>query len=519
MSDDRPEVRAIHALQELKRRRAAAPLAYVEYHDGQKRVIDAKKRKRGVICNAGNRFGKSVLNAALSICHAYGYWIHEVPNLRPTREGHYPPRAEIPPKFWIRRPDGVPLRMPNRGLMLTGLNRERGIGGVLFPAVEQWLPQKTLKDWGCWRGPLSIPMRVQFPHGSEIYFGSAEQDPSMFEGMSYDWVSVDEPPPRAVWGAVFRGMTDFFAPYWFTMTPIGRNAPYIHQEFVVKERDDVELVAGSIHDNPYISADAKRAFLEDGDYTEEELSARESGTWSFLSHRAFPSWDPAAHVVDTRRPPTGWTRLLSVDPAHRRPYAMVWVAFGPNGEVEVYDEYPFGALHYKLRTSTLTVPDYAALIRNREGDQLAHHRLLDPRFGVAEWAVKGDRHTSIQDDFRRCGMRFDCNIPGTGEIETGVERIRSLMRWDRKAPLSPPNVPRLRVQRHCVNVIASLSQWNFAPPSVRDALELPERLQEAWKDHADALRYAVLYPRPARNPNTGYLDRKDFDALNDPFAG
>ena len=496
-------------------------MAYLEFHDGQKRLIDAKKRKRGAVVYAGNRFGKSVCNSALSIAHAYGYWIWEVPYLKPDQNGHYPVRSEIPPKYWIRRPDGVPLRMPNRGLILTGLNRERGIGGVIFPALEALLPPKTLAKggWTVWKGPMSIPMRFQLPHGSEVYMGSSQQDPSEYEGMNWDWVAVDEPPPRAVWGAIWRGMTDFFAPFWFTMTLIGKNAPYIFQEFVERDRDDVEAITGSIHDNPYISQEAKRAFLEEGDYTDEERAARESGTPSFLTHRAYPTWDPAAHVIDTRRPPEGWGRMLVVDPAHRRPYAMCWLAFGPNGEVEVYDEYPFGQLHYKMRASTLTARDYAAIIRTREGDRPATWRVMDPRFGKAEWSLKGDRHTSIQEDFRRYGMIFDCNLPGVDQIETGVARVRELLRWDKTSPLREPNVPLLRVQRHCINTIAGHANWNFAPPAARDALDLSEKMQDAWKDHPDCVRYGVLYPRPARRPKTSYIDDQDFQTMSDPYAG
>ena len=523
-NQERPGERALRALKELKRRKAASPLSYLEFHPGQRRLLEAKKRKRGVLANAGNRWGKSVANSALSAAHTYGYWIWEVPGLCPDKHGHYPQRHEIPREYWITRPDGVPLRMPNRGLLLTGLNRERGIGGILFPALESMLPVATRKPpkqggWNVWRGPMSVPMRAQLPHDSEVYFGSSQQDPGEYEGMYWDWVGVDEPPPRAVWGAVWRGMTDSFAPFWWTMTPIGRNAPYAYQEFVQKSRDDVESIAGSIWDNPYITDEAKRAFLEQGDYTEEELAARESGAWSFLTHRAFPQWDQAAHVVDTRRPPIGWTRILSVDPAHRRPFAMVWIAFGPNGEVEVYDEYPFGKLHYKMRASTHTTGDYANLIRQREGDCRAHYRVLDPRFGKAEWSVKGDRVTSIQQDFRKYGLEFDCNVPDTGEIETGVGRIRELMRWDKSAPRVPPNVPKLSVQRHCINMIASMEQWNFMPPSARDALDLPEKFMDAWKDHADCLRYGVLYPRPLRNPHTGYVDDGEFGIFSDPFSG
>lgn len=519
MNERDRKIAALQALQEKKRRQRSCPLAYIEWHNGQLRACSAKKEKRGTVVCSGNRWGKTTWNGATARSHAAGYWIWDVPGLEPDDHGHYPDRSTIPPEYWIRRPDGVPIRTGGRGLMLTGLNRERGIGGILFPALEEACTPTERRDWSLWRGPSSVVTRMQFHDGAEAYFGSAEQDPMTFEGMNFDWVACDEPPPRAIWGAVWRGMSDFYAPFWFTMTPLGRNAPFVYEEFVAKDRDDVALVRGSIWDNPYISHEAKVAFLRDGNYTEEEEKARESGAWSFLSHRAFPGFDPAAHIVDQRPPPAGWPRMCVCDPAHRRPFAFAWLAFGPNGEVEIYDEYPMGQDHSLMRASTMSVEDYATMVRNREGVRPADYRVLDPRFGVAEHSFKGEKHTSIQSDFRKLGLIFDTRVPDTAREETGIERIRGLMRWDRHAPLGPGNRPRLTVQRHCINSIAALERSNFAPPNARDTLLLPEKLTEIHKDHRDCIRYGVLYPRPARNPEKSYISREAFRIANDLMTG
>lgn len=519
MNERDKKIAILQAIAEKKRRARDAPLCYIEWHEGQRRAIQGKKEKRGLLLNSGNRWGKTKLNGGLAACHAAGYWIWDVPSLTLDARGFYPDRSEIPPQYWIRRPDGVPIRTAGRGLMLTGLNRERGIGGILFPALEEACTPAQRRGWSVWRGPSSVPTRLQFADGAEIYFGSAEQDPMTFEGMNFDWVACDEPPPRAIWGAIWRGMSDFFAPFWFTMTPLGRNAPFVYEEFVAKERDDIAQVHGSIWDNPYIAHEAKVAFLRDGNYTEEEEKARESGAWSFLSHRAFPGYDPAAHLIDQRPIPPEWPRMCIVDPAHRRPYAIVWMAFGPNREIEIYDEYPMGQDHALMRASTLSIADYATLIRNREGGLVAHYRVLDPRFGVAQHSFKGEKHTSVQMDFRKYGLIFDTRVPNTGSEETGIERIRGLLRWDRHEPLGPGNRPRLQVQRHCINCVAALQRSNFAPPNARDNLILPEKLTELYKDFRDCIRYGVLYPRPAIGLRKSYLKGNPFDCMNDPMAG
>lgn len=522
MTDREKKIQALLALQEIQRRKSFAPLAYMKWHPGQIEANRLKKEKRGLLLNCGNRWGKSKWNGSCSAAHAYGYWIWDVPGLK-LEDGDYPPRSRIDPGHWIRRPDGVPIRVPNRGLMVTGLNRERGLGGILFPALEESLPPTVRSRWKVQRGPLSVASRCVLPNGSEIYFGSSEQEPMHFEGMSFDWVGCDEPVPRAVWGAIWRGMTDFFSPFWWTMTPLGRNAPFAFEEFVKTERQDVARLQGSIWDNPYVPHEAKVSFLEDGNYSEEEAGAREKGSWSFMSHRAFPTFDPAAHVIPPRHLDPAWARMLVIDPAHRRPYAMLWLAFGPNDEVIVYDEWP-PEDHSKIRSSSYSIRDYATLIRNKEGGQRTDFRVLDPRFGKAEFSFKNMKHTSVQTDFAELGLFFDCSVPDTGREETGIQRIRELLAYDRSHPLSEMNRPKLRVFSTCRNTIDSLALSNFAPPAARDSMNLPEKLVELYKDFRDCLRYGVLYPRGLRPEEWAAFTKKEshessFAVCNDLFSG
>jgi hypothetical protein len=512
---------ALLAIQERRRRRRLAPLKYFTPHVGQARMHEAMKRVRGVIGKPGNRWGKSTYSGACATCHCYGYWIWEVPDLKMTPEGDYPPRDTIHPDYWITRPDGIPIAVPNQGLVMSGLSMQRGIGAIMAPAIDQFLPPYVLQNRTVHKAAGGVPLEMKLPNGSQIYFGSGHQEPMNYEGVIYHWVGCDEPPPRAHWGAVWRGMTDFFAPFWFTMTPIGPNAPFVFEEFAKGNRDDVEIIHGSIWENPHLSHAAKTAFLTQGGYTDDELNARESGDWCFLSHRAFPTFDVGAHVLTPpRQPHPGWFKLLACDPAHRRPYAFMWIAFGPNGEVHVYNEWPKGQDHARMRSSELGIHDYATIIRNIEGRMPVDFRVLDPRFGKAHFSSKGVTETSIQEDFEKFGLDFTCDVPDIGREETGIERIRGLLRWDKMQPLGGLNVPRLQVNADCTNTINSLALSNFVPPNAKDNLILPEKLQELYKDFRDCLRYGVLVWRPYLGPplNTG-TENEDILLSNDPFSG
>jgi hypothetical protein len=512
---------ALLAIQERRRRRRVCPLKYFEPHVGQARGIEIMKKQRGCIMKPGNRWGKSTLSGATAVAHAHGYWIWEVPDLQPTRDGGYPPRDEIDPAFWIRRPDGIPIAVPNAGLIMSGLSMQRGIGAIMAPAIDQFLTPYELQNRTVYKAAGGVPLEMKLPNGSTIYFGSGHQEPMNYEGVIYHWVGCDEPPPRAHWGAIWRGMTDFFAPFWFTMTPIGPNAPFVFEEFARNDRDDVGIVHGSIWENPFVSHEAKVAFLTQGGYTEDELAAREQGTWCFLSHRAFPTFDTAAHVIAPRLPTPGWLKVVTCDPAHRRPFAFVWKAFGPNGEVHIYDEWPKGDDHSRMRSSDLTIHDYSTIVRNTEGHRPVDLRVLDPRFGKATFRMKGEMQTSIQEDFEKFGLAWTCEVPDTEREEIGIERIRGLLRWDKTRPLGGLNTPLLQVNADCTNSINALEYSNFAPPNAKDTLQLPVKTLELYKDFRDCIRYGVLVRKPWLGWKTEKDKPNDGDLLlsNDPFSG
>lgn len=502
MSERREKERFVLAMREKARREATAPLIYYTPHKGQTQFHRALEEYRIVIAHPGNRWGKSHANAAEVVAHVYGYRPWLVPGLKLTPEGDYPPRSAVPPEYWIRRADGVPLQLPNKHLCATGLPARQGILGTMWPKIEAFFPPavRNHPNFRCNRGAQSVPLVLRLPpelntFGGEIHFASGEQDPMAYEAQSFGSASFDEPPKRAIWAPLWRGLTDMMARLWMTATPVGPNAPWIFEIFIMRGDElDVTICAiqGSIHDNPHLSRQSIHEFLEGGGFTEEERAARESGTWSHLSHRAFPQYDAGVHLVDefSPMPPRGVIGV-ACDPAHRRPFFFVWGIWHNDGDLYIYDEWPHED-HASMRSSPYTIPDYARIVRAAEDGRHIHYRCLDPRFGKAAPRIKGEVHTSIQDDFERQRMFWDCRMDGAEREEIGIERIRQMLSWDRSKPLSPHNRPKLRVNARCKNIIAALAYSSFS--SSRDPDVLPEKMAERYKDARDALRYLILFP-------------------------
>lgn len=527
MSERDEKIQYLLALQEKARRARSAPLLHYAPHPGQARAHAACRDSRIVLVTCGNRWGKSHMNAAEAVGRAYGYRIWEVPNLQLTPDGDYPPRSEVPREYWYVRPDGVPCRHPARIRVVTGLGLLEGIGSVMWPKIEEALTPacRTHPDFSVRRGAFGVPIIVKLPNGSSLHFNSSEQSPMQFEGSDFTHCLLDEPPAQGIWAPIWRGLTDQLGTVLITATPIGPAAPWLYDKMVMGDLAAMTTnVHGSIWENPHVPDHAKREFLDGGGFTEEERAARESGAWVALSFRAFPMFDPDVHVV----PPTGWHEVppgwpvaCICDPAHRRPYAFMWMAFEPrpDGQILVFDEHPRGADHASMRSSEMTVPDYANMLRTSEGQWAGRvkARVLDPRFGKAKPRIKGEVHTSIQEDFVAEGFYFDCQFEGTESEETGIERIRAALRFDRSAPISVLNRPRLRVAANCINTINALQLSNFVPPSARDPENLPEKLNEKYKDFRDCLRYGILYPFiPMDGAEDGwsYLSDRDFEAAN-----
>jgi len=524
------KIKAILAIQEKQRRLRLAPLLYFAPHVGQEKAVVAlcEPGIRIVVSHAGNRFGKTYLAAAILVAYLYGYWIWRVPGLQLTEQGDYPPRSDVAPEYWIRRPDGLPLRLPSVGLCVTGLSLLKGILQNIWPYIDAMLPPavKDHPDFRVSRASQSVPSFMILPPGmstggSSINFGSSEQQKSSgmaFEGQRHTHCVFDEPPTPGAFRAVWRGLTDDYGRMYIPATPIGENVPWLYDELIASGRQDVISIAGSIWDNPYIGDREKTEFLEGGNYSKAERKAREFGDFSFLTHRAFPTWREDVHVVPASTEiPYGWITGMAIDPAHRRPFAIIWAAFGPNGECWVYDEWPDGP-HHEMRVSPYTVKDYVRIIHEREArhNRRVSFRVLDPRFGVAAPRIKGEVFTSIQEDFARHKLYFDCRIPGTEREEIGIAKVREMLHWNDNEPLSTLNRPKLRILENCRNTRKSMAMSNFV--SNKDPEKLDEKLSEKFKDFRDTLRYLILYPvmLPGQDNRGGYMSQDDLDMWNSP---
>jgi hypothetical protein len=483
----------IRALEERKRRRADAPCLYYSPHEKQQQFHELLKLFRIAILIGANKCGKTWGGGNEAHAHAVGYRYWEVPDLKLDEKGHLPDRDTIPPKYWVRMGNGVPIPVPNTGMIVTGLARERGIGQVVWPCLKEFLPPQMLKDSKPIKGAAGVVTSFTYPNGSVILFGSADQDPLTFEGTRLQWAWVDEPVKPFVFNGLWRGLSVDQGRIFFTLTPLGIESAWMYDKWVSNTPDDVGYVKVLMTDNPGLTPQAIEEFERTGEWTEAERKARLCGDFEALGNRVIYNFDKKVHVVPAHRLPVDWTHGMTVDPHHARPPFVVWWKRSPEGVYEFYREYPTQSWTKACRSGVGIPPtELAILFRNIEAADIPNWRIGDPRFAKAETNLKGQLMTSWAQDMAAAGMPFDTRVPNVGRVETGEQQIVDMLRYNDKFPISPTNTPKILIHDCCVNLIKAFE--NYGILTSRTNVKLDEKRSEEWKDPIDCVRYTVLFP-------------------------
>jgi hypothetical protein len=480
------------ALCEKDRRRREAPLLSFQPSKKQRQLYDLQASGRRIcLLRGSNKCGKTFWSVGACYAHSYGYRFWEVEGLKLTPEGDLPPREQIPVKHWVRDGRGLPIQIPNTGMIVTGLARERGIGHVFWPTLEEFAPPSLKKIWKTIKGPGGIVTQCTLPNGSKWIVGSSDQDPLTFEGTRLQWAAVDEPVPPFVFNGLWRGLAVDGGPIWFTLTPLGTKATWMYLKWVRDTPPEVGTVQMCMRDNPALTEEMIREFEEKGEWDEAERRARLYGEFEALGNRVLYNFNRDYHVVKPILLPLDWIHGVTVDPHHARPPATAWWKKSPSGVYHFYREYPTKAWN-KIRGGALTPTELAILFRNIEANDIPTVRIADPRFGKAQGVQHGKVITPWAEQMADTGLIFDTRVPNTGTVEVGEQLIVDMLRHNDKFPISPSNTPKILIHEGCDNLITACEQYGILQN--RDPTKYKETRSEEWKDWIDIIRYTVLYP-------------------------
>lgn len=485
------------ALQELEQRKVVCPIAVYEPSDKQNWIHESQSPNTLVM--TGNRFGKTHALVCDMQAAVLGYRPWEVPGLKliQNRDGTwgFPPRNKIPSEYWMRRADGLPMRVPARIIVVSGLPLARGIGEIIQGKfLELWPPQiefkKYLATLGTWQ-------KAVFLNGSQIYFGSSQQTDLSFEGFDADIAYFDEPNPKRVYTAVKRGLIDRRGRLVWTMTPLGdANMAWVAADLL--HDDKTKIIRGSIWDNKHLDHEAIKEFLEDPTMSQDERRAREFGEIAAIGQRIVTTFDSSC-IIPATIVPDEVPRVCVADPHHKKPTCLIWAAVfgeGANRSFVIYREWPTTDIT-KEGVPRMTMHDLAGLIKTSEGKENIEWRFVDPQFGVQHAKVLGMQFASFQEEMADYELYFDTTVDN--DLERGIPKLRNAFR-------TAPEIgkPQVLVMDSCPNTIRALNYWAY------EGLEQGKlKPSENYKDFADLVRYMIMAEYPlfvGEDGELSYLD-------------
>jgi len=270
---------------------------------------------------------------------------------------------------------------------------------------------------GVKRNPAGVITSIHLKNRSSMYLQSYDQDVDLFESADYDWAHFDEPPPRPIWVAVQRGLTDRRGRTWLTMTPL--KEPWIYDE--IYNRKDVGLFYFDIEDNVGFGLSREGVDQFASNLTDDEKEARLRGRYFHLTGLVYKSYGRNLRLK--RFPiPAHWGLWFHVDTHPRTPHHAVWIAVAPNQKKYVVGELKNGDKANSVRAMIESIKIYEKTMFKRDVDQVV--RLIEPGAQAPDPLHDG---RSIWDEFADHGLR--CK-PGSKNRDAGILLFQQELRAD-----------------------------------------------------------------------------------------
>lgn len=373
--------------------------------------------------------------------------------------------------------------------------------GPFHQEVSRWWPK------GQWRAEKANKGYFSQYHanGWVIDVLTFDQDVKQFEGGTMGLIVTDEPPPQPIYNACI-GRLRLGGLLLVVMTPL-THAAWFYDQIVPKIPN--QIVYADIEDA--CKEHGIRGHLEHANiqkmldnWPQEEIEARAHGKAMYLRGLIFKTFDPQVHILkNVLKVPSNATVYQAVDPHSDKPFACVWGMPDARGDLYIIDEWP-NEDFYKMHNCQLTVSDYARIFRDKEQGWNVTKRIIDRHFAETPSVV--NRRTLREEFETETGLYFEPSYKGgsdkEGEMDTGIIKVRQYLSFDTAREVNALNQPKLFINPTCTNTIKSLQRWSRDPDT--------GKVQEAYKDFCDSLRYLVMEDPRMDQPLPPHVARKTY---------
>lgn len=494
------------------------PITYGYRTSGLERIAKYWHEADTIVILGGNRAGKTDILATLAM-----FFGLEIPEAKISFwQENDKPEVSVKigqQKIWDKMP------MVYRGVEVKALDRKKGRNySIDFKQGSGFVGNSCIL-------PPIWPMQE---NGSEIMFrsySSFRNSPQVSEGYNSDLEIYDEEPPFDLFKKGSRPIADRKGKRIWGCTLVGGygelagfvldGAETIEKKYSEWLGCDVPLVQKSktlercyifylpTEENPFV--DFKTVKVGLSGLSLEEKKVRAYGVPTKRAMCRFPRYSDNINVLtraqmdielngaigaDGKRKPKPITRYMCVDPAGKKPFAMIWYAVDKSGNMYVYREWP-DAISFGLwaepggdggnkhkgkagpaqKVIGFGFKEYVNLIKKLEGDEIITMRYIDPRGNKTSLDDSGQ--ITVVEKMAEHGMFFWL-AQGENDIDPGLQRINDFLAYNPDEPISATNKPRLYISETCVNLIDCIKNYTGLGG-----------YEEHYKDFIDLLRYAV----------------------------
>lgn len=439
------QIKLYEIIQEVKRRTREAGQAYGP-NAGQLQVHVSEKATRLVTC--GNGAGKTTLGCNEAIWWAQGF--------NPIRK--------------------VFTKVPARIIIL--LDHPEKVADKWLPELRKWT---IITEEQCQKRGKPYISRITWPTGSEFLFMFHDQTDLQFESIEADYIIFDEPPPRRVYVALYRGLRNKNrTPRVLILgTPITGSwmrkeiqAPWSRGELPNTEcftfGTDVNrenLADGYIESFSAVLSEKERAVRLHGQFFDLEGTA--------LSHL----FDRSIHIVDPFDWPPDWPTVVAIDPHPAKPHNACMIGIDKEGYLYYIKELRQKAV---ARQFANTIKEFY------EG-----YRVIDivhDSLGEAE-GTGGEAFKSFSQVLRECGVMTRATNWQEKSDEDFIERIRNALFIPEEADNFNQKTPKLRIFRGNPGIVSDIENVQWVKMRGHD--EFKPKLDITDKDFLSCLKYAL----------------------------
>ncbi len=377
-------------------------------------------------------------------------------------------------------------------------------GKPIRQEIKQWWPAGRYTEH---KSGAAYVKRYETDTGWVIHCMSFQQEPEQFEGPLYGFIWIDEVPKPWQIVAMTSRLGDGGV-ILNTMTPLAAAAATKVYDDLADQGLKVLNLTADVYDDDSEKGPYNRLKTRRGRRTHEQIdkwvagiapsyrAARVHGQRTGGGGLLHPGFNNDAHVIRIHdfSEYAAANHYMVIDPVGGSYYPFVqwWMVTRDNRAI-CYNEWPdkneLGDMFYDQARKTMRCPHSLETISDimlvKDFTQFGYairQRVVDPLFARGSKDPYHKRSTGVIDEFMQASMnKIILTMAPVERISVQTENINNLMEYNRLAPVSSMNRPRVQWASHCLNSIRSAQRVQYKEES--------EEVNEEYKDPDDCTRY------------------------------